>query len=59
MGTYDAIKTDQDGIDLAKLIQTIFHLQDDDKKDIMAAVENNTQLYMFHPSLYLSNANYL
>ena len=41
MGKYDIIKTDKDGIEISKLIRTICHLQDDDKQDIMSAVETN------------------
>ena len=41
MGKYDIIKIDKDGIEISKLIRTICHLQDDDKQDIMSAVETN------------------
>ena len=59
MNTYDKIETDQDGIDLANLIRTIWHLQDDVKKDIISAVETNKQLYLFDQNPYQSNENYL
>ena len=38
---YDAIETDQEGIESSYTIRTICHLQDDDKQDIMSAVETN------------------
>ena len=52
MNTYDVIETDQHGIDLAKLIWNICHLQDDDKQDIMAAVEIDNQVYLLYQALY-------
>ena len=41
METYDEIETKQDGIDLAKLIHSMCHLQDDDKQDDMVVAETN------------------
>ena len=41
MDTYDVIKTDQDGIELSNIIHTTFHLQDDNKQDIMSVVETD------------------
>ena len=38
MYTYYSIKTDEDRIELDKLIQTIFHLYDDNKRYVMATV---------------------
>ena len=59
MDKYDAIETDQYGIYLDNLIRTICHLQDDDKQDVMAAVEIDKQLYMFYQAPYQSNVDYL
>ena len=52
MDTYDAIKIDQDGIELANPFQTIYHPQDDDIQGIMAVVETNKQVYMFYQAPY-------
>ena len=38
METYDSIETNQDGVDLAKLIHSICLLQDDENQEVMAAV---------------------
>ena len=38
MGPHDAIKMDQEYIELSKLIRIMCHLQDDNKQDIMPAV---------------------
>ena len=46
--TYHAIKTNQDGIDMAKLIYIICQLQYDKKQDIMGVVETNEQVYLFY-----------
>ena len=51
MVKYDVIETDQDRIELAKIIWTIYHLQDDDKKDVMDAVESNKQVYVLSGTL--------
>ena len=59
MDKYDVIETDQCGIALSILIRTVCHLQYDDKQGIMAAVETDNQVYMFYPSPYQSNADYL
>ena len=59
MDTYGVIETDQDSIELSKLIWTICHLQDDYKQDIMAVVETNKQVYIFYQAPYQSNADYL
>ena len=55
--TYDAIEIDHDGIELAKLIQTICHLQDHNKKDIMDTVETNNQMYLFYHPYYESKSD--
>ena len=59
MDKYDTTEIYQDRIELAKLIRTICHLQDDDKQYVMAAVETNKQVYMFYQAPYQSNADYL
>ena len=59
MDKYDAIETDQDGIELANMIWTICHLQDDEKQYVMAAAETNKHVYMFYQEPYHSNAEYL
>ena len=41
MDTYDVIETNQDAIDISKLIRNICHLQDDNRQDVMDAVEIN------------------
>ena len=48
MDTYVTIKTDKDEIDLTKMIQTMLHLQDNSKHDVMAAVETNKNVYLFY-----------
>ena len=55
----DAIKTDQDVIDLDKLIQTNFHLQKYYKQGVMATVEINKRVYLFYRGSYQSNSKYL
>ena len=52
MDKYDAIETYWYGIELSNLIWTIYHIQDDDKQDVMAAVEIDKQLYMFYQAPY-------
>ena len=59
MDTYDAIETDQDSIEPAKLIRDIYHLHDDDKQDGMDKVETNKQVYLFYKAPYQSNADNL
>ena len=59
MDKYDAIETYWYGIKLAKLIWTIYHIQDDDKQDVMSAVEINNQVDMFYQAPYQSNADHL
>ena len=41
MDTYDVIYIGKDGIELTNLIRSVCHLQDNDKQDVMAAVETN------------------
>ena len=41
---------DKDGIELAKLIRDICHLQYDKKQDSIASVETNNQVYQFYQS---------
>ena len=36
------------------MIRTICHLQDDNKQDVMAAVETDKQVYMFYRGPYQS-----
>ena len=50
MDTYDKIKINQDGIELAKLILSICHLQHDDRQDVMVTMENYKQVYLFYQS---------
>ena len=52
MDKYDAIETDQDIIDISKLIWTTCHLQYDNIQDVVAAVEIDKQLYMFYQEPY-------
>ena len=59
MDKYDAIETYQCRIEISNLIQTICHLQDDNKQDAMAAVEKNKKVYLFYQVPYQSNADYL
>ena len=51
MDTYNAIETDQDGIEIAKLILSICHPQYYDKKDVMVVVENDKEVYLFYQAL--------
>ena len=44
MESYDAIETNQYGIDISKLIQSICHLKYDNKQYVMDAVETNKQV---------------
>ena len=57
MDTYVTIKTDKDEIDLTKMIQTMLHLQDNRKHDVMAAVETNKNVYLFYQSPYKSKTD--
>ena len=41
MSNYNEIETDQYGVDLGKLIRSVWQLQDNDKQDVMLAVEIN------------------
>ena len=41
MYTYNTIRIDQNGIEIAKLIRSVCHLQDNEKQDVMASVETN------------------
>ena len=45
MDIYDNINKNQDGLQLANIICSMFHLQDDDKKDLMSGVEMDKQVY--------------
>ena len=44
MDKYNIFETYQYVIELAKLILTIYHLQDGDKQDVTAAVEYDKQV---------------
>ena len=56
MDTYDTIEMDQYRIDIAKLIRTICHLQDYDKKYFMAEVETNKKyIYFIIPIISQTN----
>ena len=59
MDIYDLIEMDQDGIDPAKMICNICHLQDDNKQDVIDALETNKQVYMFYQEPYQSNVDCL
>ena len=59
MDKYDAIETYQCRIEISNLIQTICHLQDDNKQEVVAAVETNKQAYMFDKSPYQPNVGSL
>ena len=52
MYTYYSIKTDEDRIELDKLIQTIFHLYNDNKRYVMATVETDKQVYLLYQHPY-------
>ena len=43
MDKYYAIETDQDRIGLANMTQTICHLKDDNKHDVMAEVKQTSK----------------
>ena len=47
MDKYNIIEMYQEEIEIAKLIWTICHLQDDDKQDVMDVVEIDKQVYLF------------
>ena len=59
MNKYYAMKTDQHGIYLANIIWTLYHLHDDDKQNIMAAVETDNPIYIFYQYPYKSKTDYL
>ena len=59
MDTYGVIETYKDWIDLANLIRTIWHLQNDDKQVIMATVETNKKVYILYQVPYQSNVDYM
>ena len=59
MDTYETIENDQYGIEIVNLIQTVCHVQDDDKQYVMASVETYKQVYLFYKSPYQSNTDYL
>ena len=50
---------DQYFIELEKLICSAWHLQDNEKQDVMAVVETDKQVYMFYQEPYQHNAEYL
>ena len=52
MDTYDVVEMDQDRIEISKVICTIYHLQDDDKQDVMESVETDKQLYLLYQAPY-------
>ena len=59
MDNYDTIKTDQDSIDMAKLIIGVCPLQDNNKKYVMTVVETDKQVYLLYQAPYQSNTGYL
>ena len=59
MDRYDTTKTNQDGIDLEKLIFSVRHLQDYGKLDVILVVEVNKSVYLFYQEPYQSNPDYL
>ena len=59
MDTYYITRTDQDEIELAKMIWNICPLQDDEKEEIMSVVETNMQVYLLYQAPYNSNEYYL
>ena len=59
MDKYDTIEKNQDGIELSRLIRTIYHLQYEDKQDVIAEVEIDKHIYLFYQKPYQSNADYL
>ena len=59
MDTYGAIKTDQYGIEPAKMIRTICNLQYGEKQDVMAAVETNKKVYLFYQAPSQTNEDYM
>ena len=59
MDTYNTIKINQDGIKIAKIIRSVCHLQENDKQDVMVAVETNKQVYLFYQAFHQSNMDYM
>ena len=53
--TDELIETNQDRIDQSKLIRTICHLQDNEKKYVLAAAETDKKVYLFYQAIYQSN----
>ena len=43
------------GIELEKIIPSVCHLQDEDKKYVMACFETGKQVYLLYQELYHSN----
>ena len=48
MDTCNIIDTDQEIIELENIIQTVCHLQDNNKQDVMETVETEKQVYLFY-----------
>ena len=59
MHTYDVVETDQDGIEITKMIWTICHTQDYYKQEVRDAVETNKKLYLFYQVPFQTNKDQL
>ena len=59
MDKYENTEIYQYGIEIAKLIRTICHLQDGNKQDVMDEVKTDKQVFMFYQAPYHSNEYYL
>ena len=53
------LKLDQYGIEIVKLIHSIWYIQDDNKKDVMTEVESVKQVYLFYKPPYHSSVDYM
>ena len=59
MQNYEATETNKYGFFLAKFIRSVWHLQDNDKKDAVTVVETEKQAYLLYQAPYHSNIDYL
>ena len=59
MDNYDTVETNQDIIDLAKIIFSVYNLQYYNKQYVVAAAETYKQVYLLYKSTYQSNTDQL
>ena len=59
MDNYDTVETNQDIIDLAKIIFSVYNLQYYNKQYVVAATEAYKQVYLLYKSTYQSNTDQL